>query len=215
MTRGRSAGGHSGPLRFLREATRGVRARWHAVRALGRRLDALRGGWLTVPSARMRSLLLEATEADSVLLDSGSGRLRIALETRDGARLRLEVGNPRVVFAPGGAKEVSVPMLGRVEGDGRVVEGVVAAIGAAVASNCWPWLATQRGLLGGLVERDGGERWRVDLRTIPAVRELMVRGGAPLMELVQVGEAAWSEEGLRLRLRMPGGFGGAQAGGDR
>jgi len=210
MKRGRSAGGHSGPLRFLEQATRGARARWRAVRALGQRLDALRSGWLTVPVARLRGLLLEAPGMESVLLDAAPGRLRIAFETRDGLPWRLELGDPRIVFAPGGAKELSVPVLGRGEGDERGAEVVVAAIGAAVASSCWPWLAARPGLSGGLVERDSADRWRIDLRTIPAVRELLVRGGGPMVELVQVAEARWTEAGLQLRLRLPIQPGGAR-----
>ncbi len=180
-----------------------VRRLGHA-RELAERLRAARHGRLLLDAAYLRARFLDASGASSLLLEPARGGMRLAAEWRDGETCRIEMREPRAVFAAGGAKEFSVRVR-LVEGNAKGAERLVAALASAVAAGLWPWIGRAGEPHEGVVERDtsDSECYRVDLLSLPAVRRWSARRGRGLFEALSPRELRFEPKGLVMSVGLP------------
>jgi len=110
-------------------------------------------------------------------------------------------------FAPRGAKE----LLFRVEppelsGDVRVRD-LTGAIVGAVARQVWAVAvrASDEELAGAIVDRDGTDCVRVDLRSVPAVRAMLRERNpaAVVIEMLEIKELTADDGELAIKLKLP------------
>jgi len=109
-------------------------------------------------------------------------------------------------FAPRGAKEILFRVLPPEAARSRYVADVASAIAGAIAHGLWGIaLPHERGdVSGAIVEREGSDALRVDLRTVPAVRGLGAQSPAALVvEVIELLTMEAVEGALRLRLKLP------------
>jgi hypothetical protein len=135
------------------------------------------------------------------------GRVRIDAAFDDGAHVELGLVPWDVRFAPRGAKEVvfrvEPPSMGRE----RHVPELVAAVAAVVAHTLWSVAlgGAQPDSRGMFVDKEADDLFRVDLRTVPALRARMTTGGvAAMVEALALGNMQADDGALALTLDLPG-----------
>ncbi len=145
---------------------------------------------------------------ESATVNARAGRLHVDVSFRDGENIAFSVFPLAARFAPRGAKELVLRVEPREAVRVRRVRDMVSAIAGAIAHQLWtPALTKARpeDLLGAIVDRDGSECLRVDLRTVPAVREtLRQRAGVLIVELLELRELSVEDGSLVLAVRLPG-----------
>ncbi len=132
--------------------------------------------------------------------------LRIDARLDEGSSLVASLIPEGAVFAPRGAKEVSFRVEPGEVAASLVIRNTVAAIAALMARTVWgPLLPRQTaGAHLPFVERDGA-RLRVDLRTVPEVRNaLRLQAVALAIDALDVRHVACTEDGLQLTLGVHG-----------
>ena len=175
---------------------------WAQIRTLA---DQVRRPGQRLPSDELSRVLLCAgglTEL-TVLCDSGGMHIDAVCDDQP---LSLTLVPTAATFAPRGAKEVAFRAEPAECATHRCTREMVSMLGYGVAQTLWgPLLATatqSRSAVGGLVDVRGAEL-RVDLRTVPAVRECMARPGrAQLMEVVNVRSMRCGDDGIRFEVRL-------------
>ena len=109
-------------------------------------------------------------------------------------------------FAPRGAKEIVfrvTPVEAATHPKARVVVGAVAA---SVAHGLWGIVLgrPEGDISGAIVDRDGPDSFRVDLRTVPTVRAAVKRQAAALVvDVLELRRIDPMDGELRLRLKLP------------
>jgi hypothetical protein len=160
---------------------------------------------LLVPEAAVTAAVARAHGVESAAAQIRDGAVFVDAFFTDGDHLqvRLEPGAP--TFAPRGPKELVFHVSPLEAARSRHLHGVVSALSTAVAHALWA-VALPRGDadVGAIVDREGEDRLRVDLRSVPAVRELLGRGSAgAIVELLELAGLECERGELRLELKLP------------
>ena len=112
-------------------------------------------------------------------------------------------------FAPQGAKELIVAVSPRNTQRDPILQALVIALSQCVARAVWPLLTQQlpwQQALHTVAECEEDERLRVDLRTLPELRQLEHK--APpmrlMLEAITLDSMVVQEEGIQLQLGIGG-----------
>ncbi len=167
-------------------------------------IDQLRLQRTTLPDERLTSAAAHADGIVVATVTCHDGRMLIAASSVDGNDLHFSLVPRNVSFAPRGAKEIAF----RVEPDESVTQSraIVSAIAGCIAQATWPFLIPPRttDLSGAIVDRDGSDGVRVDLRTVPALRKSLAAGlSSMVMELLELEGMVVEPGRLALRLKLP------------
>ena len=110
-------------------------------------------------------------------------------------------------FAPRGAKEVLFQVTPAAHVTQAKVRTAVGSLAGAVAHALWAVVLgapDAEHLVGAIVDRDGNEQVRVDLRSVPAVRALQGRGPAALViDMLELERLEVEDGQLVLKLKLP------------
>jgi hypothetical protein len=161
---------------------------------------------LLVPEAAVTAAVARAHGVESATAQVRDGAVWVDAFFADGDHLQVRFAPATPTFAPRGPKElvwlVSPPEATR----SRHLHDVASALATAIAHALWA-VALPRGEadVGAIVDRDSDERLRVDLRSVPAVRALLGRGGAgAVVEVLELERIECEGGELRLQLKLPG-----------
>ncbi|MEM7609981.1 MAG: hypothetical protein AAF411_31935 [Myxococcota bacterium] len=150
----------------------------------------------------------DGVSALSVTARRGELQLHGSFETREPLGGRIAVDAIR--FAPRGAKELVFKWQPEENARHPMVRPLVGTLAGVVAHHLWSVVLGPAGgdMSGAIVDRDGPSLFRVDLRSVPAVREA-IRKGAPglIIDALALGDLTMEDGSLRLRFRLPGLFG--------
>ncbi len=178
------------------------------VARVRRALSQLRDQRATLDERTLTRLVAHVPGAASASVNARSGRLLVDLTFRDGEHRAFGLTPLAARFAPRGAKEIVLRVTPRELLAERALRQTVSAIAGAVAHSLWAVAmpdARPEDLIGAIVDRDGSECVRVDLRSVPAVREaLRQRSGALVVELLELRELRVEDGALALQLRLAG-----------
>ncbi|MFW6051560.1 MAG: hypothetical protein ACODAU_10315 [Myxococcota bacterium] len=177
---------------------------WHSFR---RFLGDLRQRRVLVPASRIGAALAHTPGVRSLSVTPRDGRLWVDASYDTEGDLQIALAPVAVRFAPRGAKEV-VFRVEPAQGppDRRVAE-LVSSLAGVLAHDLY-----RPGLPGGeppdpsgaIVEREGSDRLRVDLRTVPAVRSARDSAAlSVLLEVFRVRGMRIDAVGLRVEIELP------------
>lgn len=176
----------------------------HGFKELARDLRLRR---IAIPTSRIGSALAHAPEMRSVAVVAGEGRLHVDAVFKDGDALQVAFVPFGVRFAPRGAKEL-VFRVDPPESTGRMRTLLLAsALAGEIAAELYrPALggSEPEDPSGAIVDREGNDRLRIDLRTVPAVRR--AGSASPLaimMELLEVSAIQVEGDAVRMELKLP------------
>lgn len=167
----------------------------------------LRNRRVLIPASRLGAGLAHAPGVRSVALLPAAGRLRVDATLDDGEPLQVSITPSAIRFAPRGAKEIVFQIAPADRAGHRGVADLVSALAGLIAHDLYrPALGGPEPLdpSGAILDREGADRLRVDLRTVPAVRA--ARGSAAmtiLVEVMQVQSLRVEPDGLRLEIALP------------
>lgn len=196
-------------------------------RSLVRRVgDQAQKGLRSGPLASARKLLAEVAQrqarvpaeaitraiahAEGVRAASAScegGRVRIDATFDDGTHLQIGLVPWDVRFAPRGAKEVVFRLEPKELGRDRHVPELVAAVAAVIAHTTWAMGLGGSAVdaSGVFVDKEADDLFRVDLRSVPAVRALMNAGAVgAVVEALCIGAIRVEDGVMALTLELPG-----------
>ncbi|MFK8002384.1 MAG: hypothetical protein AB8H86_22515 [Polyangiales bacterium] len=137
------------------------------------------------------------------------GALQIQASFEDYEPLSCEISVEAIRFAPRGAKEMIFRVAPEECASHRGARAVVGTLASLIAGSLWamvlgPW----DGNGDAIVDRDGPGLFRVDLRSVPSVREAIRKGAsAMVIDTLMLGDVTAESETLRLRFRLPGMIG--------
>jgi len=133
-----------------------------------------------------------------------SGVIRVDASFEDGDHVALGLAPDGATFAPRGAKELRFRVLPTGAATQRHASDVAGAIAGEVARVVWAlFLRDEEDLGGAIVDRDG-DLFRIDLRTIPAVRKQGSQGPlAMMMDALELGAIDVVRGALEVQLRLP------------
>jgi hypothetical protein len=161
---------------------------------------------LLVPEGALGAAVARATGATDASVRARDGALWVDVHFDDGEHLEacFEPGTP--TFAPRGPKELVWNVSPSESWRSRHLLDVASALSTGVAHALWAVvLPRELSDLGpAIVDRDGADRIRVDLRTVPAVRELSGQAGAAIIEVLELSSIECEDGELRLQLKLPG-----------
>ncbi|MGB8330688.1 MAG: hypothetical protein WCE62_11230 [Polyangiales bacterium] len=143
-----------------------------------------------------------ADGVDSAMVACRSGRIFVDASMTDGKEVQFTLTPRPVRFAPRGAKEISFD----VEPPDAHDSSVVGALAGCIAKATWPMIASARSadFGGAIVERETPGRLRIDLRSVPAVRQFASTQTAAMIFDVMELESIRVEPGaLALKLKLP------------
>lgn len=167
----------------------------------------LRRKRVSIPTARIGTALAHAPEVRSAAVLARGGKLLVDAVFSDGEALQVSFAPAAVRFAPRGAKE----LVFRVEPAERAaqlrVAGLASTLAGALAHELY-----RAGLpnadpddpSGAIVDREGADRLRIDLRTVPAVRSALGSTAlAVMMEVMKIAAVYVDDHGVRIELELP------------
>ncbi len=140
-------------------------------------------------------------------VSSQTGALHIDVSFDDGRHLNCALSPVSTRFAPRGAKEVvwRVAPASAMRHPG--LRDVVSAIAGVIAHHLWAVVLGREhpdDVSGAIVDRDGDECLRIDLRTVPAVRSAMrQRTGAMVTEVLELRGIEANDGALTLSVKLP------------
>lgn len=143
-----------------------------------------------------------AEGVDSAMVACHSGRLFVDASMTNGREVQFSLVPRGVRFAPRGAKEIAFD----VEPPDAHDSSIVGALAACIAKATWPMIAAVDSVDVGaaIVEREGPGRLRVDLRTVPAVREFAsTQTGAMIFDVLELESIRVDPGSLALKLKLP------------
>lgn len=143
-----------------------------------------------------------ADGVDSAMVACHSGRMFVDASMTNGREVQFTLTPRSVRFAPRGAKEISFD----VEPPDTHNTSIVGALAGCIARATWPMIAATDSFEVGsaIVERDTPGRLRVDLRSVPAVRQFAASHTAAMVFDVLELESIRVETGaLALKLKLP------------
>lgn len=175
------------------------------VGALRRVASELRKQRLVVPESALGHAVAHAPGVLAANATARRGRIQLDARFADGElACALEFFGSR--FAPRGAKEITfrVHPAGSAR-DGRVRD-LTAAVAGVIARGLWPMaIASDKPLHGAIVDREGEDMVRVDLRSVPAVRDALGNGPMALvLEAIELKRIDTADGELLLHLKLPG-----------
>lgn len=161
---------------------------------------------LLVPESVLGAAVARASGASSASVRARDGALLVDVFFEDGEHLeaRFEPGRPR--FAPRGAKELEWHVTPAEALGSRHLLDVASALSAAVAHALWAVVLPRdlESVGSALCDRDGASRIRVDLRTVPAVRDLSGQASAAILEALELSAIDCDDGEMRLQLKLAG-----------
>ena len=192
---------------LVRAAGDGARARLSQVGPLAtlrERLASLRDGRLPIPAARITACLARAEGVSELSASALDGAIRVHAYLTDGTAVELAIEPKSAQFAARGAKEVSFRVHPPEAAHGKAARALIGSLGGLIAHTLFAVIAT--GYTEGeaaLAERDGAGGLRVDLRSLPSLRNapkaLSVALDALVLDSVEVEDGA-----MVLRVRLAG-----------
>lgn len=150
----------------------------------------------------LTSAAAHAEGVDSAMVACRSGRLYVDASMRNGREVQFSLTPRAVRFAPRGAKEIAFD----VEPPDAHDPSIVGALAACIAKTTWPMIAPPGGVDVGaaIVERESSSRLRVDLRTVPAVRQFAsTQAGAMIFDVLELESIHVEPGALALKLKLP------------
>lgn len=167
-----------------------------------------------IPDVMLTKAVARAQGVEQASVSCEDGRIHIDIAFAGGEMLQFAMLPWQARFAPRGAKEVVFRVEPAELAQKSAVREVVAGVAAAIAHALWALPLgvsspiDSAGTIVDVEDLDGNEEWdivRVDLRTIPAVREMMKRSSsAAVVDTLGVSEMIPEDGGLSLRLAIPG-----------
>ncbi|MAQ17925.1 MAG: hypothetical protein CMN30_24395 [Sandaracinus sp.] len=193
---------------FIRAGADRARDGLDAVRPVGalrRAVSELRQQRMVVPESALSSAVAHAPGVLAAHASARRGRIQVDARFDDG-ELAFALEFFAVRFAPKGAKEITFrvhPAGGARDGRVRDLTGAIAGV---IAKGLWPMvIPSGRPTHGAIVDREGDDLVRVDLRSVPAVREALQGGPIALvLEALELQRLEPADGELLLHLRLPG-----------
>ncbi len=175
------------------------------VGALRRVVGELRKQRLVVPESVLSNAIAHAPGVLAANATARRGQIQFDARFADGElACALEFFGTR--FAPRGAKEITfrVHPAGSAR-DGRVRD-LTGAIAGVIARGLWPMaIPPGKPLHGAIVDREGDDLVRVDLRSVPAVRDALGNGPMALvLEAIELKRIDTVDGEMLLHLKLPG-----------
>jgi hypothetical protein len=155
---------------------------------------------ILLPDGKLTAAVAKAPDVTEATVSTRAGQMRIDASFRDGGRLLVHLRPHGTMFAPRGAKELSVGVEPESAASDPRCADIVVAIATEVAKALWgPFLRTQRARnRPGTAHREGSVLV-VDLRSVAEVRAAM---GQPLLaaaiDALNVRSIEAEDGGLRL-----------------
>lgn len=157
-----------------------------------------------VDTRGLRSFIVRGGDIRSLTLNISEQGASIQVDAGTAEDVSFMVEAPKARFAPQGAKEVSFRVRGLTPENASVAGDVVGALAACIASRLWPYVRDASDAdIGPIVEREGDDRLRSDLRSVPSVRHAMGRHRA-IMEVLTVRGMRFAEHGLFIQVGLSG-----------
>lgn len=161
---------------------------------------------LLLPDSALGAAVARTEGASSASVRARQGALYVDVYFDDGEHLEacFEAGQP--TFAPRGPKELMWIVSPAEAFQSRHLLDVASALSTAVAHALWA-VVLPRDLAdigSAIVDRDGVDRIRVDLRSVPAVRALSGQASAAIVEVLELSEIECVDGEVRLQLKLPG-----------
>ena len=174
---------------LVRLVGEGVVRQWRKVDGGAKRLVAdLQMHRRSIEDPKLTAAVAQAAGVRSVSLRAESGAARIDASFESGEELQVAFVPLATRFAPRGAKELSFRVEPPELAQHPRVRSLFAALAAEVARGVWRIVEFEAPPAGeGIVEVESRGTLRIDLRTLPAVRQLLQRAGfAILLEAVEL-----------------------------
>jgi hypothetical protein len=162
---------------------------------------------VAIADAQLTAAVARVAHVAAATVSVGQDRVRVDVSFEDGKQLLMALRPDGMVFAPGGAKELAFtvePEHAAAQGSSR---DVIAAIAGEIARALWRPALTRAPRLpdhGAHVSHEGN-RWIVDLRSVPEVRwALRQRLPALLIEAIRARGLELGDGRLVLTLAIEG-----------
>lgn len=177
------------------------------VAALRKAVETLKQQKAVIPDEAITNALAHAPGVVSASASADGGAVRVDATFEDGESLQLAFVPVAVRFAPHGAKEVTLRIEPAELARDRRALGLAASLCGLMAQAVFRLAlpVTDDDVAGAIVDREGDDLVRVDLRTVPVVRRLTA-SRTPVAMILEVFEIAAIEAdggALSLRLRVP------------
>lgn len=160
---------------------------------------------LTLSERALTGVLAHMPGVRAATVVARHGALSVDVSYHDGTAIACRFEPVAARFAPRGAKE----LIFRVDPaeavrDARTRE-IAGAFAGAIAHTLWAFALDRRpDVSGAIVDRDGEEQIRVDLRTVPAVREAQKKTTVAMMlEMMELQGVEIGDGELWLRIKLP------------
>jgi hypothetical protein len=142
-----------------------------------------------------------AEGVDSAMVACHSGRVFVDASMTSGREVQFSLKPRSVRFAPRGAKEISFD----VEPPAAHDTSIVGALAGCIARATWPMIAPPDADVGAaIVEREGADRLRIDLRSVPAVRRFAsTQAAAMVFDVLELESLRVEPGALSLKLKLP------------
>jgi hypothetical protein len=170
-------------------------------------VSELRRQRLVIHERALTNVVAHAPDVRAATVTARHGALLVDVAFRDGETVACRFVPESARFAPRGAKEL-VFRVEPVEAlrSARTRE-VAGALAGAIAHTLWSVaLGAREGddVSGAIVDRDGTEFVRVDLRTVPAVRRAQGKGpSAMILELLELRAIECEDGEIALVVKLP------------
>lgn len=175
------------------------------VGALKRVASELRKQRLVVPESALCHAVAHAPGVRAANATARRGRIQLDARFDDGElACALEFFGSR--FAPRGAKEITFRVHPAGSARDPRVRDLTGAVAGVIARGLWPMaIPPSKPLHGAIVDREGDDLVRVDLRSVPAVREALGAGPMGLvLEAIELRRIDAGDGELALQLKLPG-----------
>lgn len=170
-------------------------------------VSELRRQRLVIPERALTNFVAHAPDVRAATVTARHGAILVDVAFRDGETVACRFVPESARFAPRGAKEL-VFRVEPVEAlrSARTRE-VAAVIAGAIAHTLWGIALGARAsddLSGAIVDRDGEDYVRVDLRTVPAVRKAQSKGpAAMILEMLELRAIECEDGEVALVVKLP------------
>lgn len=195
---------------FVRAGADGMRARLRGttpvamVRRILRELQAQR---ILLTESQLTAAVARTPGVRSASVTARRGALQVDLRYEDEATLAFALTPEATRFAPRGAKEVIFRMTPPACVTQANARAAVGSLAGSIAQALWSVVLgtpAPGGLVGAIVDRDGTDHVRVDLRSVPAVRTILGRGPAAMvLDLLELERLEVEDGQLVLKLKLP------------
>ncbi len=143
-----------------------------------------------------------AEGVDSAMVACHSGRMFVDASMTNGREVQFSLTPHSVRFAPRGAKEISFD----VEPPDAHDTSIVGALAGCIARATWPMIVRpdSPNVGAAIVERETPGRLRVDLRSVPAVRDFAsTQTAAMIFDVLELESIRVEPGALALKLKLP------------